>query len=150
MISRKNGVKSDRLRSPCRQSQIAHTIVNYILLESFERKSMKLNCMICLHTPNRFFHFSQQSRFLEIDGGEERIEERREHVERRFDKGAFYSTTVELEGMVMGLQRNSGRVLFANERVFSLATNIDDEALMAGSLCNRFSVSLIGICSGNT
>lgn len=69
-------------------------------------------------------------------------------VERRFGDGAFYGTAAELEGMVMGQQRNNGRVLFANGRVLPPAADVDDGAPTAGSLCNRFPVSLTGICSG--
>ncbi|XP_054784985.1 uncharacterized protein At3g17950 [Prosopis cineraria] len=69
-------------------------------------------------------------------------------VERRFGDGAFYGTAAELEGMVMGQQRNGGRMLFANGRVLPPATDVDDGASTAGSLCNRFPVSLTGICSG--
>ncbi|KAK4280687.1 hypothetical protein QN277_012275 [Acacia crassicarpa] len=69
-------------------------------------------------------------------------------VERRFGDGAFYGTAAELEGMVMGQQRNSGRVLFANGRVLPPATDVDDGASTSGSLCNRFPASLTGICSG--
>ncbi|KAF7822225.1 uncharacterized protein G2W53_027680 [Senna tora] len=69
-------------------------------------------------------------------------------VERRFGDGAFYGTAAELEGMVMGhhhqqqqqQRNNDGRVL---------AADVDDGAsTAAGSLCNRFPVSLTGICSG--
>lgn len=69
-------------------------------------------------------------------------------VERRFGDGAFYGTAAELEGMVMAQQRNHGRVLFANGRVLPPSTDVDDGASTAGSLCNRFPVSLTGICSG--
>ncbi|KAI4347274.1 hypothetical protein L6164_008097 [Bauhinia variegata] len=68
-------------------------------------------------------------------------------VERRFGDGAFYGTAAELEGMVMGQQRNNGRALFANGQVLPPA-DVDDGASTAGSLCNRFPVSLTGICSG--
>ncbi|KAI4351043.1 hypothetical protein L6164_005431 [Bauhinia variegata] len=68
-------------------------------------------------------------------------------VERRFGDGAFYGTAAELEGIVMGQQRNDGRVLFANGQVLPPA-DVDDRASTVGSLCNRFPVSLTGICSG--
>ncbi|KAJ1438725.1 hypothetical protein SESBI_02995 [Sesbania bispinosa] len=70
-------------------------------------------------------------------------------VERRCGDGAFYGTAAELEGMVAGHQQgNGGRVLFADGRVLPPAADVDDEAAAAESLCNRFPVSLAGICSG--
>lgn len=72
-------------------------------------------------------------------------------VERRFGDGEFYGTAAELEGMVAAghQQRNGGRVLFADGRVLPPPTDdVDDGEAAAGSLCNRFPVSLIGICSG--
>ena len=72
-------------------------------------------------------------------------------VERRCGD-PFYGTAAELEGMVMGQQRNigTGRALFANGRVLPPSADEDGEstATTAGSLCNRFPVSLTGICSG--
>lgn len=72
-------------------------------------------------------------------------------AERRFGDGAFYGTAAELEGMVApagGNQRNGGRVLFADGMVLPPPTEVDNGAAAAGSLCNRFPVSLAGICSG--
>ncbi|XP_015966912.1 uncharacterized protein At3g17950-like isoform X1 [Arachis duranensis] len=75
-------------------------------------------------------------------------------VERRFGDVEFYGAAAELEGIVApaggGQQRNGGRVLFADGRVLPPEANVDDDgaAVAAGSLCNRFPVSLAGICSG--
>lgn len=70
-------------------------------------------------------------------------------VERRSGDGAFYGTAAELEGMVVGHQQsNGGRVLFADGRVLPPAADVDDVAATEESLCNRFPVSLAGICSG--
>lgn len=72
-------------------------------------------------------------------------------VERRFGDGAFYGTAVEIEGMVAAghQQRNGSRVLFADGRVLPPPpADVDDGGAAAGSLCNRFPVSLTGICSG--
>ncbi|XP_027357352.1 uncharacterized protein At3g17950-like [Abrus precatorius] len=70
-------------------------------------------------------------------------------VERRFGDGAFYGTAAELEGMVAGHhQRNGSRVLFADGRVLPPMADVDDGLPAAESLCNRFPVSLAGICSG--
>ncbi|XP_061362654.1 uncharacterized protein At3g17950-like [Gastrolobium bilobum] len=70
-------------------------------------------------------------------------------VERRFGDGGFYGTAAELEGMVAGhQQRNGGRVLFADGRVLPPSEDVDDGESAAESLCNRFPVSLAGICSG--
>ncbi|KAG5009492.1 hypothetical protein AAZX31_07G098000 [Glycine max] len=70
-------------------------------------------------------------------------------VERRFGDGAFYGTAAELEGMVAGnQQRNGSRVLFSDGRVLPPQADVDDGAPPPESLCNRFPVSLAGICSG--
>ncbi|CAK8534269.1 unnamed protein product [Lathyrus sativus] len=72
-------------------------------------------------------------------------------VERRFGDGAFYETAAELEGMVAEAdhqQRNGGRVLFADGRVLPPAEDVGSRESPAESLCNRFPVSLAGICSG--
>ncbi|MED6157735.1 hypothetical protein PIB30_026131 [Stylosanthes scabra] len=76
-------------------------------------------------------------------------------VERRFGDVEFYGAAAELEGIVApaghGQHRNGGRVLFADGRVLPPEANVDDDAAAAaaaGSLCNRFPVSLAGICSG--
>lgn len=70
-------------------------------------------------------------------------------VERRFGDGAFYDTAVEMEGMVVGHQeRNGGRELFADGRVLPPVGDVGGEESPAVSLCNRFPVSLTGICSG--
>ncbi|OIW16052.1 hypothetical protein TanjilG_04587 [Lupinus angustifolius] len=71
-------------------------------------------------------------------------------VERRSGDVAFYGTAAELEGMVADhQQRNGGRVLFADGRVLPPSpADVDDGDTAAGSLCNRFPVSLAGICSG--
>ncbi|MED6221011.1 hypothetical protein PIB30_050364 [Stylosanthes scabra] len=74
-------------------------------------------------------------------------------VERRFGDVEFYGAAAELEGIEApaghGQQRNGGRVLFADGRVLPPEANVDDDAAAAaGSLCNRFPVSLAGICSG--
>ncbi|WJX72041.1 hypothetical protein P8452_55963 [Trifolium repens] len=70
-------------------------------------------------------------------------------VERRFGDGAFYDTAAELEGMVVGhQQRNGGRELFADGRVLPPAEDVGGGESPAESLCNRFPVSLAGICSG--
>lgn len=70
-------------------------------------------------------------------------------VERRVDDGAFYGTAAELESMVVGhQQRNGGRMLFADGRVLPPAEDVDGGESVAESLCNRFPVSLAGICSG--
>lgn len=70
-------------------------------------------------------------------------------VERRCGDGAFYGTAAELEGMVAGhQQRNGSRVLFADGRVLPPSADVDDGTPAAESLCNRFPVSLAGICSG--
>ncbi|CAJ1952096.1 unnamed protein product [Sphenostylis stenocarpa] len=70
-------------------------------------------------------------------------------VERRFGDGTFYGTAAELEGMVAGhQQRNGGRVLFANGRVLPPTADVDNGTPPSESLCNRFPVSLAGICSG--
>lgn len=72
-------------------------------------------------------------------------------VERRFGDGAFYETAAELEGMVAEAdqpQRNGGRVLFADGRVLPPVEDVDNGESPAESLCNRFPVSLAGICSG--
>ncbi|KAK7380087.1 hypothetical protein VNO78_32480 [Psophocarpus tetragonolobus] len=70
-------------------------------------------------------------------------------VERRNGDGAFYGTAAELEGMVASHQpRNGGRVLFADGRVLPPPADVEDGAPAADSLCNRFPVSLYGICSG--
>ncbi|KAK7291353.1 hypothetical protein RIF29_06424 [Crotalaria pallida] len=69
-------------------------------------------------------------------------------VERRSGDGTFYGTAAELEGMVAAghQQRNGSRVLFADGKVLP-PSPVDGDAA-AGSLCNRFPVSLAGICSG--
>ncbi|KAK7314654.1 hypothetical protein VNO77_33181 [Canavalia gladiata] len=70
-------------------------------------------------------------------------------VERRSGDGAFYGTAAELEGMVVGHhQRNGSRALFADGRVLPPSADVDDGAPAPESLCNRFPVSLVGICSG--
>lgn len=70
-------------------------------------------------------------------------------VERRFGDGAFYDTAAELEGMVVGNhQRNGERVLFADGRVLPPAEDVGGGDSPAENLCNRFPVSLAGICSG--
>ncbi|CAL5186675.1 unnamed protein product [Lathyrus oleraceus] len=72
-------------------------------------------------------------------------------VERRFGDGAFYETAAELEGMVAEAdqpQRNGGRVLFADGRVLPPVEDVGNGESPAESLCNRFPVSLAGICSG--